>query len=100
MFASEEKFLLSSVARANPNTRSVHPRTIVRWAVRGSSGVILESVLVGSRRMTSHQALQRFLERLNGLKDNGNAPEKGPRSPSARAKASEDAAAALAAIGA
>ena len=36
--------------------------TIYRWMLRGVKGVRLETCLVGGKRFTSHEALQRFSE--------------------------------------
>ncbi len=44
---------------------SYHPATLNRWARFGVRGVRLESILVGGRRLTSKQALDRFINRLN-----------------------------------
>lgn len=41
--------------------RRVHLATALRWASRGSAGVRLESVFVGGRRLTSAEAVTRFV---------------------------------------
>lgn len=39
--------------------------TLWRWRTKGVRGVKLESILYGGRRVTSREALDRFVERLN-----------------------------------
>lgn len=39
-----------------------HFATVWRWSTKGVRGVKLESVVVGTRRYTSEQAIQRFIE--------------------------------------
>ena len=43
-----------------------HVATVWRWCLRGVRGVKLESLVVGGVRYTSHEAIERFLARLNG----------------------------------
>ena len=49
-----------------PNGKRVHISAVYRWMSRGVRGVRLEFVMVGGRRYTSVEALQRFAERLTG----------------------------------
>jgi Protein of unknown function (DUF1580) len=51
--------LLSKAGECLPG--KPHPSTISRWASRGIRGVRLETCLVGGRRYTSREALQRFI---------------------------------------
>jgi hypothetical protein len=46
-----------------------HYSTLKRWAYEGINGVVLETLKIGRRRFTSLQALERFVERLNGASD-------------------------------
>jgi Protein of unknown function (DUF1580) len=46
-----------------------HPSTVARWALKGINGVKLETLIVGGRRYTSYQAVQRFLYKLNEVRD-------------------------------
>ncbi len=39
--------------------------TVWRWTLRGHKGVMLDSIVVGGKRYTSKQAVQRFVESLN-----------------------------------
>lgn len=42
-----------------------HVSTLIRWALRWVKGIRLDTVLVGGRRFTSIEAIERFLARLN-----------------------------------
>ena len=42
----------------------VHKSTVHRWHLRGCRGVRLETLMVGGIRHTSHQALERFFDRI------------------------------------
>lgn len=43
-----------------------HLSTVVRWTRQGLNGAILETILIGGRRLTSVQAIQRFIQVRNG----------------------------------
>ena len=58
--ASETLVSFSFAGRFSPSIRP-HVSTIWRWHMRGIRGVKLESVLVGGRRMTSMEAVERFI---------------------------------------
>jgi hypothetical protein len=45
--------------------RPIHRATLERWRTHGVAGVVLETTKVGGIRMTSVEAIERFLERLN-----------------------------------
>lgn len=45
---------------AMPGGRGVHQATWHRWMVRGCRGVRLEFILIGGRRFTSAEAMNRF----------------------------------------
>jgi hypothetical protein len=49
--------------------------TARRWAREGVKGVVLETVRLGGRRFTSHEALARFFARLNGRRDDTPDPD-------------------------
>jgi hypothetical protein len=54
------------LAKASPDVPGrPHASTLLRWALRGVKGVKLETVIVGGRRFTSLEAIQRFIERLS-----------------------------------
>ena len=42
--------------------RRVHLCTVLRWAQQGSKGIILESVILGGRRLTSVESVRRFIQ--------------------------------------
>jgi excisionase family DNA binding protein len=68
----------------------VHIATVHRWRLRGA----LQCTRVGSQWRTSEVALRQFLEQSNERSDKGEDPDgSGPRSPAARRRASERAAA-------
>jgi hypothetical protein len=45
----------------------VHLSTLHRWRLRGIRGIKLETILVGGKRLTSAEALQRFAQRTTAL---------------------------------
>src|SRR5262245_66623007 len=73
-----------------------HLATVYRWFQRGvRGGIKLETALVGGRRFTSREAVQRFVDRLSG--DRSDALQL--RTPRQRQIAVEKANAELAAAG-
>jgi hypothetical protein len=65
-----------------------HLATVYRWFTKGvRGGIKLETVLVGGRRFTSREAVQRFVDRLSG--DRGDAVQ--ARTPKQRQRAAEAA---------
>lgn len=61
-----------------------HLSTLRRWCSRGVRGCVLETVLVGGRRWTSREALERFFTDLSSLGESSPAP-----SPTRRLRARE-----------
>ena len=49
-------------------------QTLERWLRRGSRGVLLESVTIGSRRFTSIEAIARFLSAQASGQTGGHTP--------------------------
>lgn len=104
MLNDEPLISLAQAAVKLPGHRGakrLHPATLTRWILTGVRGVDgrrvkLEAVRVGCRWLTSEAALQRFADAL-GSPPADNPP---PRTPTARQKASERAAAELRATGA
>jgi hypothetical protein len=90
------------VPSSKPGKR-VHVATIRRWATPGIGGVCLETILCGGVRCTSKEALQRFFERVTIARDGeaaGPSSDGGvSRTPQARLRASERAAAELERLG-
>jgi hypothetical protein len=104
MLNDESLISLSQAAARFPGHRGaerLHPATMTRWILKGVRAVDgrrvkLEAVRVGCRWLTSEPALQRFADALSGPATDS-APS---RTPTARQKASERAAAELRAMGA
>ena len=93
MIDTEKETLIEfgEAAKRLPRTakgKTVHVRTIARWTIYGIRGVKLDSVCVGARRVTSVEAIQRFMRRLTEVSDDARNPRRPPRqTPSAvRAK--------------
>lgn len=57
---SERLLPLSAAARMLPG--GVHVSTLHRWRLRGIRGIRLETLLVGGRRHTSVEAIDRFCQ--------------------------------------
>ena len=63
------------LARASPDVPGrPHASTLIRWAMRGVRGVRLETVVIGGRRFTSLEAIQRFVARLSGERPRAVSP--------------------------
>ncbi len=43
--------------------------TVLRWATRGNSGIRLESRILGGRRLTSAEAVLRFMDATTNARD-------------------------------
>lgn len=56
-----------------------HVATAWRWVYRGCRGIKLETVCIGGRRMTSREALQRFIERTTAAADGEPIPTRTTR---------------------
>jgi hypothetical protein len=54
----EQRLTLNDLA----SQEGVNPSTIWRWSLRGVRGVKLETFSVGSRRFTTAEAFERFVE--------------------------------------
>ena len=62
---TEQLLTMAEAARSLPARRAgrpTHPSTIYRWTVGGCRGVVLEHIDMGTIRMTSREALDRFFE--------------------------------------
>jgi hypothetical protein len=64
----------------------ISPATCWRWALRGVRGRRLETFLIGGRRYTSREAVDRFLNHLNGPRAAQEAPSKARARQIARAR--------------
>lgn len=67
---SERLMSLPDACLAFPG-RKVSRATLHRWRAPGVRGICLETVLVGGRRMTSLEAIERFLAAQNGQSGSG-----------------------------
>ena len=103
---SEDLIPLGVAANLFPGARGadrVNPATVFRWCTRGTRTpdgqvVKLECLRVGSRLLTSRQAVVRYVANLTGSIPGTNRSS--PRTPSEKARSSEAAAAALKKLGA
>ncbi len=68
---TESVVSLTEAARILP-TRP-HASTMWRWYKRGVRGIRLETVVIGGKRYTSREALQRFIDRTTEAHDGGAA---------------------------
>lgn len=55
---NEERWSLGRVARE----LGIDPASAWRWSVTGCRGVVLETIVVGARRFSSREAVERFVE--------------------------------------
>jgi hypothetical protein len=81
---------LPDAAKALPNRP--HTSTLHRWRLRGVRGVKLETCLIGGRRFTSQEALERFTGSTTAAADGEPMPV---RTPARRARDIEKAEAEL-----
>jgi hypothetical protein len=63
--ATEELIRIAAVPQELPLPGGHTASAVARWARTGVNGVVLESIVVGGRVMTSREAVARFLEALN-----------------------------------
>lgn len=63
---TETLILLSKAALIINPTSPPHVATVWRWTGHGVSGITLESIKLGGSRYTSREAIERFIQRLNG----------------------------------
>jgi hypothetical protein len=104
IMADPTKIPVRGVSKLYPSPRKtgpMNPATPFRWVHRGVRGpdgstVKLEAARIGGVLMTSQEALIRFFRKLNGPRGQAqeNLPRRG-RTPQARQRASERAAARL-----
>jgi hypothetical protein len=106
--AAEQPIALKDACRLVPPARNghrTHLSTLLRWILTGARSpaggrVRLEAVRIGSRWMTSREALQRFAEALTPRLDAGSvSTTPALRTPTERRRASERAARELEQLG-
>lgn len=91
---TENPLSLTEAAKVAPGRP--HLATVWRWCQRGVRGVKLETIVVGGRRFTTTEALERFIARTTAAANGEPAPIRTPRQ---RQRAIAAAEAALAADG-
>ncbi|MBL9090928.1 MAG: DUF1580 domain-containing protein [Planctomycetaceae bacterium] len=70
-FATEALITLADAANLTP--LRPHVSTIRRWIRIGVRGEILETVRIGGRRLTSREAVSRFLTSINSMNERHDA---------------------------
>jgi hypothetical protein len=63
-FEHETIITLGEACKAFP-PKGVSTATLARWIQRGINGVKLETIVIGYRRLTSREAIQRFIAAQN-----------------------------------
>lgn len=56
-----------------PSGKPIHAKTVARWALHGIRGIRLESLCVGGRRVTSHEACRRFFDAITAVINEANS---------------------------
>jgi len=67
-FGTEQLMTIAEVCQLLPGRRHGHALsrcTVLRWMLRGTRGVRLESIAIGCQRLTSREALERFIAAMN-----------------------------------
>jgi hypothetical protein len=85
---TERVITLVEAARLVPpgrGGRPTHLSTLLRWINPGVRGVRLEAARLGGRWVTSHEALQRFAERLTAARASPPPPVRAGRASAAEA---------------
>lgn len=93
---SENLISLADAGRLLPARRrgkKPHISCVYRWTTTGCKGIVLESLQCGGTRVTSREALARFLEALTLASPTG--AQMAVRSPTKRRRAAERAIEAL-----
>lgn len=79
MISLQEESLVSLRDAVNllpkSGSKRVHISTLFRWAREGVNGVVLETVHIGSRRYTSHEAIARFVRAVSSARSPQGAVE-------------------------
>jgi hypothetical protein len=80
--ATESLLSITDAAKSLPGRP--HVSTLHRWRLRGIRGIKLETILLGGKRLTSREALQRFADRTTAA---ASGEPVSVRTPTQRAKA-------------
>jgi Protein of unknown function (DUF1580) len=89
--AKEEKLLPLVDAVEAATGQRPHLSTVLRWCQRGCHGVRLESRVLGAKRLTSPEAVLRFSDNCQAVRDGATPPQiETPKQATTRAKRSAD----------
>ena len=83
---ADEKLLPLIQAVEQATGRRPHLSTVLRWCVRGSRGIRMESVMLGGRRMTTVAKVHRYIEATTAAADCATVPVETPKQADRRAK--------------
>jgi hypothetical protein len=75
--SAENVFPIAEAPKHIPGRPSI--ATVWRWVLRGCAGTKLESILIGGRRFTSEEAIQRFADATTAAADGDPAPARTSR---------------------
>ncbi|MGD0896640.1 MAG: DUF1580 domain-containing protein [Thermoguttaceae bacterium] len=75
--SAERLFSLADTAKTLPGRPAIS--TLHRWRLRGVRGVRLETCLIGGRRFTSREALERFISATTAAANGERPPTRTPR---------------------
>ena len=93
MHATKERLFPLVVAVERATGHRPHLSTVLRWASRGQNGVRLETKMLGGRRMTSTEAVDRYVAAVTAARDA--RPARPSLTPKQASRAADDAAAKL-----
>lgn len=79
MIDTAKEILLSFSDLSSRLPRRPHTSTLHRWRLRGVRGVKLETILIGGRRYTSHEALERFFAATTAAASGETPPIRTPK---------------------
>jgi len=85
----QEKLLPLPAAVEQATGQRPHPSTLHRWRLRGISGVRLETVRCGGRRLCSVESVRRFLDGVTEATDGVPTPARTSRQRAASIKRAE-----------
>ncbi len=80
----EHLMSFSAAAKSLPGRPNI--ATLWRWRTHGVRGVKLETILVGGRRYTSQEALERFSERITAAANGEPSPHRTGLPPSTESR--------------
>ena len=90
MHATKERLFPLVMAVERATGQRPHLSTVLRWSTRGQNGVRLETKMLGGRRMTSTEAVDRYVAAVTDARDR--TPATSTMTPAQASRAAEDAA--------